>query len=215
MRDLKMTPRNYMYRLLSNFFARELTVENIESIRDGETARLMNALKETVSYAPFIQHLEAYFVKNTDAAQVSLDLAESYAWLFHGVASPLDAPLTASVYLSQNGVTFQEPEMALHERMHHYGISYVKDANEPCDHLSVILEFVSWLGEKAEIAGERDVYMEEQKQIIEKYLLSWLPDFAARCKKGDILGFYASLAQDTLDFVIEDSRQLMCASCKQ
>jgi TorA-specific chaperone len=208
MSDLMLTPRSYIYRLLSNFFAKELTTENIESIKSGDTARLMDALKEIEPYSTIINSLKEYFIKITDAKQAYFDLAESYAWLFHGVAGPQAAPLTASVYLSQNGNIRQEPEAELFKLMQSYGLSYKNYAKEPCDHLSVILEFVSWLNEQAETAEDPAPWTEEQKLVIEKYLLSWLPDFAARCRQGDRLGFYAALAENTLEFVTEDARQI-------
>lgn len=202
------TPRSYMYRLLSNFYARELTPENIQSIQCQDTARLMDALEEIKSCAATIHHLKAYFAAITDVNQAALDLAESYAWLFHGVAGPHAAPLTASVYLSRNGNIFQEPEADFYKYLQKYELSYKNYANEPCDHLSVILEFVSRLDEQAQNAEDTGPWIKEQKTAIETYLLTWLPDFAAQCRKGDRLGFYAGLAQDTLDFVSEDVRQL-------
>jgi TorA specific chaperone len=203
-----LTPRSYMYRLLSNIYAGELTTENIESIRSGDTAKLMNALEEIEPYAAIIIRLKEYFAGITDFKQAALDLAESYAWLFHGVAGPHAASLTASVYLSQNGNILQEPEADFFKLLQTYGLSSKNYANEPCDHLSVILEFVSWLNEQAEAAEDSGSWREEQKFVIDNYLLSWLPDFAAQCKQGDRLGFYAGLAEDTLAFVTEDARQL-------
>lgn len=202
------TPRSYMYRLLSNFYARELTPENIESIQNGHTAGLMDALKEIKSYASILLRLKACFAGITDRNQAALDLAESYAWLFHGVAGPNAAPLTASVYLSPTGNIFQEPEAAFYKLLQKYHLSSKNYANEPCDHLSVILEFVSWLDEQAQAADDSGPWLKEQKIAIETYLLSWLPDFAAQCRQGDRLGFYADLAQDTLAFVTEDALQL-------
>ena len=208
MNDPLRAPRSYMYRLLSNFFAGELTVENIESIHRGDTAGLMDALEEIESYAPIISRVKEYFIHVEDSQQAALDLAESYAWLFHGVAGPQAASLTASVYLSQNGNIRQEPEADFHNLLHKYGLSYTNYENEPCDHLSVILEFVSWLNEQAEAAHDPGPWKEAQKLVIEKYLLSWLPDFSAQCARGDGLGFYACLAETTLAFVTEDFRRL-------
>ena len=201
-------PRRYMYRLLSNFYASELTPEAIESIQCGDTATLMDALEEIESYASTINRLKAYFAEITDYEQAALDLAESYAWLFHGVAGAHAAPLTASFYLSESGNIFQEPEAAFFNLLQKFGLSAKNCANEPCDHLSVILEFVSWLDEQAEASDNPGPWAEEQKSVIEKYLLSWLPAFAAQCRRGDRLGFYAGLADDTLAFITEDARQL-------
>ena len=208
MGDSKLTPQSYMYRLLAGFFARELTDENIRSIQTGDTAELMNALEEIQAYAPIIAHLKDYFNAVTGTEQAVLDLAESYAWLFHGVAGPNAASLTASVYLSPNGNLRQEPDAEIHTLSQKHGLSFKNCVNEPCDHLSVILEFVAWLNEQAQSAEDPAPWIKEQKFVIEKYLLSWLPDFAEQCQQGDRIGFYAWLAKDTLVFVTDDAQQL-------
>ena len=208
MSDFSLSSRSYMYRLISGFFARELTAENIRSIQAGDTAELMNTLEEIQVYAPIIEHLKVYFDAITDTKKAALDLAESYAWLFHGVAGPDAAPLTASVYLSPNGNIRQEPDAEIHTLLQKYGLSFKNYVNEPCDHLSVILEFVAWLNEQAQTAKDQAPWMKEEKLVIEKYLLSWLPDFVQQCHQGDKEGFYASLARDTLTFVTDDARQL-------
>lgn len=207
------TPRSYMYRLLSIFFAKELSPENIKNIQSGETSQLMEALEGIEAYAPIMIRLKEYFAEMTDLNHAALDLAESYAWLFHGVAGPPPAPLSSSVYLSPNGNILQEPEAEFYTLLQKYQLSSKTYANEPCDHLSVILEFISRLDEQAETAENPGPWIQEQKTAIEKHLLSWLPDFATRCRQGDNLGFYADLAKDTLAFVTEDNRQLslVCA----
>lgn len=202
-----------MYRLLSNFFAGELSPENIKNIQSGETSQLMEALEYIEAYASIMIRLKTYFAGITDLNQAALDLAESYAWLFHGVAGPPPAPLSSSVYLSSNGNILQEPEADFYALLQKYQWSTKTYANEPCDHLSVILEFISRLDKQAEAAEDPGPWLQEQKTTIEKHLLSWLPDFAARCRQGDSLGFYADLAEYTLAFVTEDNQQLslVCA----
>lgn len=211
MYDQEVAFRGHMYRLLSGFFAKELTCENIESLQNGIDAKVLDILEQVSSYTGMISRLKRYFAAIEDPKQAALDLSESYAWLFHGVAGSQAANLTASVYLSQNESLLQEPEADFHQLLQRHGLSTKNRAHEPCDHLAVILEFVSWLNEKAKAAEDPAPWEETQKSVIEKYLLSWLPDFAEKCRQGDQLGFYADLAEDTLAFVTDDAGQLRMA----
>lgn len=196
-----------MYRLLASFFARELTQENIVSFQKGNGSQLLDALEEVEAYAPFARYLKTYFSKIVDPQQAAMNLAESYAWSFHGVGGPNAAPLYASVYLSKSKSTHQKVERELHSIIRGQGLSSEKPDEEPYDHLSVILEFVAWLDEKEENAQERARTQHARKAIIEKYLLSWLPAFVSQCNHADKPGFYSSLAAETLTFVEADFTQ--------
>ncbi|MDM8541963.1 molecular chaperone TorD [Desulfococcaceae bacterium HSG9] len=201
-------PRSCMYRLLASLYARELTQENIIGFQAGPGRKLLDALETVETYAPLVIHLKKHFAEITDPKQAVLDLAESYSWNFHGVAGPHAAHLYASVYLSENGITHREIERELHNILREHGLSSVNYEREPCDHLSVILEFVSWLDEQAGTEQQQDAWQKTQKIIIEKYLLTWLPEFVAKCKQGDRLGFYSALAEETLAFVEADFKQI-------
>lgn len=199
--------RSSVYRLLAGLFARELTEENIVGFREGNGSQLLDALEKVEAYAPIAGRLKVYFEKIADPGQAALDLAESYAWNFHGVGGPHAAPLYASVYLSKNSATHQEVERELRKIIFGQGLSSENSDKEPYDHLSVILEFIAWLDEKEESIQKRAFTQKTRKKIIEKYLLSWLPAFVSRCKHADRLGFYSGLAAVTLVFVEADYMQ--------
>jgi len=192
--------RSSVYRLLAGLFATELTEENIVGFQNGNGSQLLNALEKTETFDLYARRLKVYFSKITDPGQAALDLAESYAWNFHGVGGPNSAPLYASVYLSKSGATHQEVERELHKIICEQGLSLENPDREPYDHLSVILEFVAWLDER-----EEGVQLQEiRKYVIERYLLSWLPAFVSQCKHADKLEFYSGLAVVTLAYVEAD-----------
>ena len=43
--------------------------------------------------------------------------------------------------------------------------------------------------------------------IVDRFLLTWLPQFITQCKHGDRFGFYSVLAQETLTIVETDFKQ--------
>jgi len=199
--------RSSVYRLLAGLFARELTEENIVGFQEGNGSQLLDALEKVETYAPIASRLKDYFDNVADPGQAALDLAESYAWNFHGVGGPHAAPLYASVYLSKNSVTHQEVERELRKIILGQGLSSENSDKEPFDHLSVILEFIAWLDETEESVQQRAFTQKTRKKIIEKYLLSWLPAFVTRCNHADRLGFYSGLAEAVLVFVEADYMQ--------
>lgn len=204
MRDEVTQARSSMYRLLASFFARELTQENIVGFQNGNGSHLLNALIEVETYAPFTTYLKTFFSEITEPQQAALDLAESYAWNFHGVGGPSAAPLYASVYLSKSGATHQEVERELSRIIRGQGLSSENPEREAYDHLSVILEFVAWLDEKEEGTQQTILTQKLRTEIIDKYLLSWLPAFVSRCTDADQPGFYSDLAVAALAFTQGD-----------
>jgi TorA-specific chaperone len=193
-----------MYRLLASFFARELTQENIVGFQSGNGSHLLDALQEVETYAPFTTYLKTFFSQIADPQQAALDLAESYAWNFHGVGGSSAAPLYASVYLSKSGATHQEAERELGNIIRAQGLWSENPDREAYDHLSVILEFIAWLDEKEESAQPGILTQKLRTEIIDKYLLSWLPAFVSQCTAADQPGFYSDLAVATLAFTQAD-----------
>jgi len=195
--------RSSVYRLLASLFARELTKENVVGFQKGNGRQLLDALETVEVCAPIATYLKTHFAGTTNPELTALDLAESYAWNFHGVGGQRTASLYASVYLSEKKVTHQEVEWVLRKIISKKGLSSDNPIDAPYDHLSVILEFVACL-------DEQDDYHQKEsfrKEIIEKYLLSWLPAFVTQCRQTDRLGFYSDLAAVTLGFVETDYLQ--------
>jgi len=199
--------RSSAYRLLASLFARELSKENITAFQKGKASQLLDALETVPECAAIVAHLKKHFSNITDTEQAVLDLAESYAWNFHGAGGPHSSPLYASVYLSKSHSTHQEIEQELRSLLHERQLSSKNSEQEPYDHLSVILEFVSWLDESEGDDSRRDSIQKFRQEIIEKYLLSWLPAFTNRCNTAVRFGFYSGLATATLAFVQADLEQ--------
>jgi TorA-specific chaperone len=207
--QLAPNARSCMYRLLASLYARELTEENIMGFQEeGPGRKLLDTLETDAAYAPVARFLKNTFAKIADPKQAALDMAESYTWNFHGAGGPHAAPLYASVYLSEKGSTHRKIERDLHKILLEHGLSSVNYEKEPCDHLGVILEFVSCLDEENGTDQQQEAWQETRKLIIEKYLLTWLPKFVAQCKQGDRFGFYSALAEETLSLVEADFQQI-------
>ena len=53
------------------------------------------------------------------------------------------APLWESVYLGKEHLLFEEVTLAVRECYHHYGLSFIREGNEPDDHIVIELEFLT------------------------------------------------------------------------
>ena len=108
------------------------------------------------------------------------------------------------MYLSKSGATHQEAERELGSIIRRQGLSSENPDREAYDHLSVILEFIAWLDEKEESTQQETLTQQLRTDIIDKYLLSWLPAFVSQCTAADQPGFYSDLAVATLAFTQAD-----------
>jgi TorA specific chaperone len=196
--------RSSVYRLLASFFARELTAESLLGWQQGEPRKLLDALAQVEDYATAMTWLRAHISELSDPEQAALDMAESYAWLFHGVGGSHAVSPYASVYLNESRATHQEVERELGYLIREQGLSFDNSQREPYDHLAVILEFVAWLDEAEQ---QRDRMLQIRQHVIDTYLVSWLPAFTSRALEADRSGFYAGLAAITLALVKQDCSQ--------
>lgn len=196
--------RSSVYRLLADLYARELSCEQLSSFINGNGQKLLGALDTVPECAAIVAHLNRSFSSIDDPQQAVLDFAESYAWNFHGAGGPHSSPPYASVYLGSNKATHQEIEQEIRAVLQQSGLTLGSVAQEPFDHLSVILEFIAWLDEKESTEPRLAVSNVNRRDVMKKYLLSWLPAFSSRCEKSDRLGFYSGLTLATLAFVKAD-----------
>ena len=209
--SLYINARSFLYRLLASLYKKELTADNILDFQNGQVREILDSLASTDDCPLIVKYLIDYFSMLKDPSNDELDLAEAYSWLYNGVGGPNATPPYASVYLGKKGTTHQAAESEIQVLLQAQSLQFQNQAHEPCDHLSIILELVSWLSDKAEREQSDDASPSEQIKIIERYLLSWLPKFTAECRKSDKHGFYAGLTRGTLGFINADYNKLLQA----
>lgn len=202
--------REIIYRLLARLYREGpgqdiikplLTEDTLAQLAQGEAnedsrkgCRMMDEeLKAQES-------LEAYEAK----------LRQDYTRLFIGPGE-IKAPPWESVYRSQERLLFGEETLAVREFYQSFGVSIKNLYREPDDHLSLELEFMSWLCAKAleELpGGEWKRYLEGQEKFLREHLLEWVPAFTRDMENNAETAFFRGLASFTRGFLLQDLEEV-------
>lgn len=187
----------------ASLFATELTEEQLLAYQRGEGDAVLSSLAELPGLAETVTRLRNAFNGLTLLAHPRLELAADFASMFllDGANS---APPYASVYSSDGGRFFAEPQERMQERLAASQQEVATDFREPSDHLSVMLEYLGD-GFEALINGAEQPdsapTVADIKTFVNTELMSWLPAFIARCEKvSTVSDVYPALAQLLLDF---------------
>ena len=123
-------------------------------------------------------------------------LHEEYNRLFVG-PNVLPAPLWESVYLSKEHLLFEEVTLTVRECYHHYGLSFIREGNEPDDHIVIELEFLHFLINKTIESDDVDTkkkLLDDQHSFLTNHLLKWCPTFCEAMSKSTSFELYQGAA---------------------
>jgi putative dimethyl sulfoxide reductase chaperone len=121
---------------------------------------------------------------------------EEYNRLFVGPNS-LPAPLWESVYLSREHLLFDEVTLEVRKCYRKYGLSFIRESNEPDDHIVIELEFLSYLIQKTldcEDVETKKVLFDDQYSFLNNHLLKWCPAFCELLSKSTQFSLYQGAA---------------------
>lgn len=134
------------------------------------------------------------------------ELLVEYTRLFLGPFGVI-APPYGSVYLDGEQRVMGDSTMEVIRRYRNEGLSGSSDVRELPDHVSVELEFMSYLVFKEikalEICdpGAAAEAVEKQEKFSAEILRRWIPPFCERIKENSENGFYTALAQCASTFI--------------
>lgn len=164
------------------------------------------ALCEISQACKLIQSGSAILLSNPE----SLIMAqEEYNRLFVG-PNVLPAPLWESVYLGKEHILFEEQTLQVRECYRKHGLSYIREKNEPDDHIVSELEFLSYLIQKTLETNKLEkarYLLNEQISFLDDHLLKWCPQFCAMLSDSSKIALYKGAAQ-LLDEHITLEREL-------
>ncbi|MEH7245888.1 molecular chaperone TorD family protein [Neobacillus niacini] len=124
-------------------------------------------------------------------------LQEEYKRLFVG-PNALPAPLWESVYLGREHLLFEEVTLEVRDCYRQYGLSFIREGNEPEDHLVIELEFLSILIQKtieSDDVETKKKLLEDQHSFLTDHLLKWCPTFCDLLSKSTSFELYQGAAQ--------------------
>ncbi|MGB1320902.1 MAG: molecular chaperone TorD [Vibrio gallaecicus] len=188
--------RAEIYWWLSSLFAKELTESELEHYKSVEIRSFLAGLGENETLKPAIDKLVDALNRSQNRDDEQLELAADFCDLF--LKSDKYAALPyASLYIGDTGLLNGQPAKDMETLMAEHGVGVSADLNEPADHIAIELDFLGNLiirSNENQNSEEFESSFLEQKQFIEKYLLTWIPRFQAKCTEFDKFGFYASVA---------------------
>ena len=205
-----MVARAYCYQVFGSAFAAEPERELFDVLFSKETRAVFDALLpegERESYARY-RDLWASFADDERAAFVS-DQRGVYARLFEG-PSFLEAPIWDSVYVSDDGLLFQESTLEVRRVYASCGLALEGQGNEADDHLAIELDFMRRLSLRlAEGAPSFDAETAKaQRDFLEAHLLKWVPRFAQRLGEAEGAEFFVLLCELLLALLRTDKESL-------
>lgn len=195
----------------ASLFATELTEEQILAYQRGEGEAILTALTELSGLAESVTRLRNAFNGLTLLAHPRLELAADFASMFL-LDGKNSAPPYASVYSSEKGHFFAEPQARMQERLAANQQEVSEGFREPSDHLSVMLEYLGSgydaLLNRSKEPGSGPT-LSQVHAFIDEELLSWLPRFTARCERvKTVSDVYPALAQLLLEFCLGLNNQI-------
>ncbi|NOH79445.1 molecular chaperone TorD [Vibrio sp. RE86] len=203
--------RAEIYWWLSSLFVKELTEENIAKYHSPEIRSFLTGLGENDELKPAIERVVDALNRLMDREDAQLELAADFCDLF--LKSDKDSALPyASLYIGKSGLLNDTPAKEMEELMQKHGVEVDKNLNEPADHIAIELDFLGNLiikSNQADTDEELEGALTAQEQFIRERILSWVPQFNAKCQNLDEFGFYAAVSSLTVSFLTLDCRYLL------
>ena len=202
--------RARFYDWFCALFARELDAAQIAAYGRGEAAPLLDGCAR-LGLADAANRVQQAVAGFNLLDQARIELAADFAQLF--LLDQRSAALPyASFYIDAGQRLYGPQEAAMRAFLAEGGLQVQADFREPADHLAVYLAALAhWSRTMAKLADEaaQAEAARQQAEFLATVLLSWLPEFVARCQAIRVSSdFYPALAALLLAFVTADAEAL-------
>lgn len=204
-----LAARVYAYRVLHIVFGSEPTEQELQLLKSPETLQACQTLA-AVGY-PAESLIDQVSLKDEAVSEASTTelLRNQFTRLF---AVPGDSYVKPweSVYVGKTDVLFTQVTLDVRSRYEALGFKAQEKGHFPEDHLSMMLDFMGAVAERAYEAAasgddaEAQRLVEAQVAFAQQHLANWLPLFCEALEAKDATGFFAAYAQVTRAFVEAD-----------
>ncbi|MGG3564546.1 molecular chaperone TorD family protein [Neobacillus rhizosphaerae] len=193
-----LNARKKFYQLLHILFQMPTNNnEYVEICKKGNLQELEEMHEGGKILSGFFQRLSNDYLKKE---------REEYQRLFLG-PGPLAAPPWESYYRSKEQLLFEEWTYQVREQYHQFGLKYVRENNEPDDHLLLELEFMINLIDLCLLESNPDRFIELiscQQHFLENHLTVWIPYFCKRVIQTTNSQLFLGAAMLLEDFINDD-----------
>ncbi|MGD8191581.1 TorD/DmsD family molecular chaperone [Brevibacillus ginsengisoli] len=198
--------REFMYRLLQRMFESSLDKELLLKAKDELPFELLTEISEGG------RDLSQFFlsITQTNVDQIAKQEQEEFQRLFIG-PNELPAHPWESVYRSAERILFDETTFLFRQKLHENGLKYLKENNEPEDHISIQLSFMAYLIEQ-QIQALQENNDEEfcrkvnaQVAVLQDHLNQWVFEFTNNLLVATDSLLYQGAAKLLRDFLKADT----------
>lgn len=209
-----LTDRAGVYRFLAGFYYAPLTEAQIDELAALDfTALAANAQADGDMARGLDDMRRALRRRNTGTRE---KLAVDYTNAFLGVKPYQDMTAVpyASIFVDKEGRLNTEQRGKVYAAYKHEALRLRENVNIPEDHLSLMLEFLALMSERArdEVhAGRRDEaarLLSLSATFVREHILSWIDDFAETASHVLETRFYRGVIELTRGFLTEDLETL-------
>ncbi|OLS34362.1 molecular chaperone [Bacillus sp. MRMR6] len=196
--------RKNLYQLLQLLFSEQLLGDPLIGLKRNEEIQVLLA---EMNEGGRILHR---FFERLSVEQISKE-REEYRFLFVG-PGPLAAPPWESFYRSREQLLFETCTYKVRKQYHQFGLQFVKENNEPDDHLLIELEFMTnlcdQLLQEKEVGGI-SILIESQIYFLKNHLTKWIPLFCMRLIEHTNSQLYLGSALLLEEFILFDLQSLI------
>ncbi len=189
--------RAEIYWWLSGVFSKAMSEQEFNAYQSDDIHQFLTGLGNNEELTQSCQHLLQTLDRLNTYTDAYERVQQSYRELFSYENQSAESIACASTYNRARKVSdFQRKEM--YQMLIEHGIDITHDETVSTDHISVELDFLAnMIVRSNELEKLEHIYraQNQQKEFIEKQLLTWLPDFSLRCQERDSVGFYGSFAE--------------------
>ncbi len=205
-----MESRKNFYSFLASFFRKEVSIDFILRLKDTNFPSNSKNAKLNEGYKLIKEYLEDYEIEMHDY----LDADFAKIFLGAGINKGDYAFPYESVYTSQRKILMQEATDEVKYIYYKKGIQKSTSNEISEDHISLELEFMSYLcNEAANFAENEETEkfknsLVEQKSFLDEHILNWVNDFCNDIEKFAETKFYLGISKITRGYLESEEKLL-------
>ncbi|WP_170755877.1 molecular chaperone [Ruegeria lacuscaerulensis] len=172
-------PRSATYRWLAQLLLCPPTRPELLAYRSDDGLRFLAECTTFPALKPLVQWITDEMAEGQDLDALHDRIVRAYSRIFD-MGGKHGALPYASIYLSDSGRLFQQPARDMAALLQELDMRLPTDLKEPPDHLAVQLQVMAELLDRADQGDDLPLTPSE---FLDRYVLTWLPQFAHRCEQ--------------------------------
>lgn len=195
--------RQYFYQFIQVLFFEPVSKEMLGQLQNDSSLAELKNLEEAGEYL-------YQFFSHATASELQTEKEEFYR-LFIGPETILTPPWE-SVYRSKEGLLFEETTFQVREHYHRHNLEFIRENQEPDDHIAIELEFILHLNQLClQNLDNNQLHklINHQIEFHEQHMQQWIPAFTTKILNHTDSLLYKGAALLLRDFTVSDYHSLL------